>query len=86
MEAGEIRLDTADLYTIETLVEELAHPEPTRVLYAIDLLESLDKRHLVTPLLLHHEIADVRARALRRGRGHRARPAPSAGCAASSGR
>ena len=34
------------------------------MLYAIDVLESLDKRNLVTPLLLHHESAAVRARAL----------------------
>ncbi len=61
---SEIRLDTADLSTIETLVLELAHPDPKRVIYAIDLLESLDKRHLVTPLLLHHESPEVRARAL----------------------
>jgi AAA family ATP:ADP antiporter len=62
---AEIRLDTADLNTIEALVSELAHPEPRRVVYAIDLLESLDKRHLVTPLLLHHESPEVRSRALR---------------------
>ncbi len=61
---SEIRLDTADLTTIETLVAELSHPEPRRVIYAVDLLESLDKRHLVTPLLLHHESPEVRARAL----------------------
>jgi ATP/ADP translocase/HEAT repeat protein/CRP-like cAMP-binding protein len=61
---AEVRLDTADLNTIETLVTELSHPDPRRVTYAIDLLESLDKRHLVTPLLLHHESAPVRARAL----------------------
>ncbi len=64
VEPNEIRLDTADLNTIETLVTELSHPESRRVLYAIDLLESLDKRHLVTPLLLRHEEAEVRARAL----------------------
>ncbi len=64
---ADIRLDTADLNTIETLVTELSHPEPRRVLYAIDLLESLDKRHLVTPLLLRHEDPAVRARALRVG-------------------
>lgn len=64
LEPSEIRLDTADLNTIETLLLELSHPEPRRVLYAIDLLESLDKRHLVTPLLLYHESAEVRARAL----------------------
>jgi HEAT repeat protein/CRP-like cAMP-binding protein len=61
----EVRLNAADLSTIEALVEELAHPEPARVIYAIDLLESLDKRNLVTPLLLHHEDATVRERALR---------------------
>jgi AAA family ATP:ADP antiporter len=61
---AEIRLDTADLNTIETLVGELSHPDPRRVLYAVDLLESLDKRHLVTPLLLHHESPEVRARVL----------------------
>jgi AAA family ATP:ADP antiporter len=64
VEPSEIRLDTADLSTIETLVAELSHPDSRRVIYAIDLLESLDKRHLVTPLLLHHDDPEVRARAL----------------------
>ena len=64
VEPAEIRLDTADLNTIETLVTELSHHEPRRVIYAIDLLESLDKRHLVTPLLLHHESPQVRGRVL----------------------
>jgi HEAT repeat protein/CRP-like cAMP-binding protein len=64
MRPSEIRLDTADLNTMETLVLELSHPDPKRVIYAIDLLESLDKRQLVTPLLLHHEAPEVRARAL----------------------
>ena len=62
--AADIRVPHADLQTIELLVEELAHPDERRVLYAIDLLESLDKRHLVTPLLLHHSSALVRARTL----------------------
>jgi CRP-like cAMP-binding protein/HEAT repeat protein len=61
---SEIRLDTADLNTMETLVAELSHPDPRRVVYALDLLESLDKRHLVTPLLLHHAAPEVRVRAL----------------------
>ncbi|HXE79365.1 MAG TPA: Npt1/Npt2 family nucleotide transporter, partial [Vicinamibacterales bacterium] len=60
----QVRLNVADLSTIEALVEELGSPEPRTVLYAIDLLESLDKRHLITPLLLNHETAAVRARAL----------------------
>jgi ATP/ADP translocase/CRP-like cAMP-binding protein len=62
--AAEVRLDVADLSTVETLIEELASPDPRRVIYAIDLLESLAKRNLITPLLLYHESADVRARAL----------------------
>ena len=60
----EVRLAAADLSTVEALVQELAHPEPARVVYAIDVLESLDKRNLVTPLLLYHEAPEVRTRAL----------------------
>ena len=44
--------------------EELSNPDESCVLYAIDMLEALDKRNLITPLLLHHESARVRARAL----------------------
>jgi AAA family ATP:ADP antiporter len=60
----DVRLSGGDLSTIETLVQELSQPEPERVVYAIDMLESLDKRSLVTPLLLYHESAVVRRRAL----------------------
>ena len=69
MKAGEIRLETADLSTIEALVEELGHQDPKRVTYALDLLESLDKRHLVSPLMLYHEHAGVRVRVLRLAEG-----------------
>ncbi|HEY8549744.1 MAG TPA: Npt1/Npt2 family nucleotide transporter [Vicinamibacterales bacterium] len=65
MEPEAVRLPVADLSTIETLVAELADPDEKRVLYAIDVLESLDKRNLITPLLLYHESAQVRARALK---------------------
>ena len=61
---ADVRLDVADLTTVETLFQELAHPDEHRVLYAIDVLESLDKQNLVTPLLLHHQSPAVRARAL----------------------
>ena len=64
MEAKDLRVPNADLSTIETLLQELAQPDPARVVYAIDMLESLDKRSLVTPLLLYHESPDVRRRAL----------------------
>jgi AAA family ATP:ADP antiporter len=63
--AADVRLSGGDLSTIETLVEELSQPDPARVVYAIDMLESLDKRNLVTPLLLYHDAAEVRRRALR---------------------
>ena len=62
---ADVRLSAADLSTVETLVQELANPDADRVVYAIDVLESLDKRNLVTPLLLYHESPKVRARALR---------------------
>ena len=65
MQTGDLRITGADLSTIETLVQELSQPDPARVVYAIDMLESLDKRNLVTPLLLYHEAPDVRRRALR---------------------
>src|SRR5688572_102629 len=65
VEPRQLRFTNPDPSSVETLVTELAHPDPKRALYAIDLLDAMDKRHLVTPLLLAHESADVRARALR---------------------
>lgn len=63
--AEEVVLLSPDLSTLEILVRELANPDEHRVLYAIELLELLDQRHFVTPLLLRHDSALVRARALR---------------------
>jgi len=65
VEPSTLRLKDPDPSTVETLVSELAHPEPRRVLYAIDLLDAMDKRRLITPLLLAHESAEIRSRALR---------------------
>ena len=64
IEPDTVRINVADPATIEALVEELANPDEAAVLYAIEMLETLDKRHLITPLLLHHESSRVRARAL----------------------
>jgi len=61
---GSIRTPVADGATVETLVEELSNPDAAAVIYAIEMLEALDKRHLVSPLLLHHESPRVRVRAL----------------------
>jgi CRP-like cAMP-binding protein/HEAT repeat protein len=63
--ADEVRLAVADLTTVEALVQELSHTQPARVVYAIDMLESIGKANLVTPLLLFHESPDVRERTLR---------------------
>jgi ATP:ADP antiporter, AAA family len=60
-----IRTNVADAATIEALVEELSSPDEHAVVYAIDLLEALDRRNLVTPLLLQHESPRVRASTLR---------------------
>lgn len=65
VEPSTLRLQDPDPSSIETLVSELAHPQPKRALYAIDLLDAMDKRQLVTPLLLAHDSAEIRARALR---------------------
>ena len=68
MELGAVRLDVADATTSETLgtlVGELSSSDESDVVYAIDLLEALDKRHEIPPLLLHHDSAVVRARVLR---------------------
>jgi HEAT repeat protein len=62
---ADVRLSGADLSTVETLVHELSNPVPARVIYAIDMLEALGKGALVTPLLLHHESPEVRARTLK---------------------
>ncbi len=61
---AEIRLEVADLSMLETLVGELSNPDERKVLYAIDVLESLGKKNLITPLLLLHESSSVRLRAL----------------------
>ena len=59
-----IRTTAADTHSVEALVEELSNTDASAVIYAIDMLEALDKRHLVSPLLLHHESPRVRVRAL----------------------
>jgi AAA family ATP:ADP antiporter len=64
LEPARVTLPAADLSTIETLVEELGSFDERRVLYAIDVLEALEKQKLINPLLLHHDSPQVRARAL----------------------
>lgn len=69
LEPDRLSPQAGDAATVETLVEELGSPDPQRVVRSIDLLESLEKRNLITPLLLHHESASVRARTLQAIKG-----------------
>jgi AAA family ATP:ADP antiporter len=64
MEPSSITLREPDLSTVESLVEELGSLDDSRVTYAIDVLEALDKPKLISPLLLHHGSPHVRERAL----------------------
>jgi AAA family ATP:ADP antiporter len=64
LEPERLTPQSGDLATVETLVEELGSGDEQRVLRSIELLESLEKRNLITPLLLHHASPLVRARAL----------------------
>ena len=64
IEPRAVRVTVADPATIATLADELASPDESSVLYAIEMLETLDQRRLLTPLLLHHDSPAVRARAL----------------------
>jgi ATP:ADP antiporter, AAA family len=57
--------NVADAATVELLVEELSSADDASVVYAMDMLAMLEKRHLITPLLLRHDSPAVRARALR---------------------
>jgi CRP-like cAMP-binding protein/HEAT repeat protein len=64
IEAATVRFDVAEASTIHALVDELSSPDEASVLYAIDMLETLDEKDRITPLLLHHASPTVRARAL----------------------
>ena len=56
--------NVADAATVELLVEELSSRDDSSVLYAMDMLAMLDKRQLITPLLLRHDSPAVRALSL----------------------
>lgn len=64
MEPTAVRFDAADEETIQGLVEDLSRPDEAAVIYAIDMLETLGKRHLVPASLVQHPSPRVRARAL----------------------
>ncbi|HSF17445.1 MAG TPA: Npt1/Npt2 family nucleotide transporter [Vicinamibacteria bacterium] len=64
LEPERLTREAGDAATVETLVEELGSLDEQRVLRSIELLEALDKRNLISPLLLRHDSPVVRARAV----------------------
>ncbi|GMR22882.1 MAG: hypothetical protein BMS9Abin37_1261 [Acidobacteriota bacterium] len=64
LEPERLSPQSGDLATVETLVEELGSSDEQRVLRSIELLEALEKRNLITPLLLRHASPRVRSRTL----------------------
>jgi len=64
LEPAAIRFDAVDDETVADVVRELTEPDEASALYALDMLDTLGKRHLVTPAVLHHPSPRVRARAL----------------------
>jgi len=62
---SDVAIADADISTLKGLVEELDLDDEQRVMYAMDILESLDKKELITPLVLEHDSRAVQIRALR---------------------
>ncbi len=58
-------IDVSDVTTLEILMQSLGSSDRRQILYAIDVLEEHGRGRLVPPLLLCHDDADVRRRALR---------------------
>jgi len=57
-------IDVSDVATLEILMQSLGSADRRQVLYAIDVLEEHGRGRLVPPLLLCHDDAAVRRRAL----------------------
>ena len=57
-------IDVADTTTLEILMQSLGSADRRQVLYAMDVLEEHRRARLIPPLLLCHDDAEVRRRAL----------------------
>lgn len=57
-------INLSDVTTLEILVQSLGSPDPRQVLHSLELLAAHDRGHLVPPLLLYHDDAEVRQRTL----------------------
>ncbi len=57
-------VDVFDRATLEVLVEGLGSADPRETLHSLELLSTHGRGHLVPPLMLHHEDAEIRAKTL----------------------
>ncbi len=62
---AEAPVNVSDVTTLELLVQSLGSADPRQVLHGLEILASHDKGHLVPPMLLHHDDAEVRLQTLR---------------------
>jgi AAA family ATP:ADP antiporter len=60
----DLPINVADVTTLEILVQSLGSSDPRQVLHSLDILASNDRHHLVPPLLLYHDDAEVRLKTL----------------------
>ncbi|MEM7583786.1 MAG: Npt1/Npt2 family nucleotide transporter [Acidobacteriota bacterium] len=60
--SGEV--DVFDRATLEVLIEGLGSADPRETLHSLELLSAHGRGHLVPPLMLHHENAEIRVKTL----------------------
>ncbi|HSF13951.1 MAG TPA: Npt1/Npt2 family nucleotide transporter [Vicinamibacteria bacterium] len=59
-----VSINLADVRTVELLVHSLGSADTRQVLHSLDILDKNGRGHLVPPLLLYHDDAEVRRRTL----------------------
>ncbi len=59
-----VPINLSDIRTVELLVQSLGSADSRQVLHSLDILDKNGRGHLVPPLLLYHDDAEVRRRTL----------------------
>jgi ATP/ADP translocase/HEAT repeat protein len=59
-----VPINLSDIKTVELLVQSLGSADSRQVLHSLDVLDKNGRGHLVPPLLLYHDDAEVRRRTL----------------------
>lgn len=59
-----VPINLSDIRTVELLVQSLGSADSRQVLHSLDVLDKNGRGHLVPPLLLYHDDAEVRMRTL----------------------